>query len=187
MAIFPGIYWPHIRKRIMNRDSRMIGVVSGATGDTIQLMLSDIARRWSKTARLAGLIEERGSSQNHVCNAGELVNLTTGERFNIFQRLGPGSTACSIDPEGVSRAAEAARIDIVAGCDLVFLSKFGKLEAEFRSGLIPAFVAAIEAGAPILTSVAPKFSDAWKQFAAPIYVDLPAEVDAIERWWNLAR
>ena len=46
-------------------------------------------------------------------------------------------------------AAAAVRRDIAAGCDLVVLSKFGKLEAG-GGGLRDAFGAAIEAGVPVL-------------------------------------
>jgi hypothetical protein len=73
--------------------------------------------------------------------------------------------------------------DIERGCDLVVLSKFGKVEAE-RSGLAPALARAMELGVPVLTSVAPKFSDAWDRFAAPYYVIVPPDLAAVEGWWR---
>jgi hypothetical protein len=51
-------------------------------------------------------------------------------------------------------AAGAVRRDIAAGCELVVLSKFGKLEAA-GEGLAPAFKAALDARLPLLTSVSP--------------------------------
>ena len=87
-----------------------------------------------------------------------------------------------MDASGVLSACQAVERDIATGCDLVVLSKFGKVEAE-RSGLAAAFSAAIAAGAPILTSVSPKFNAAWEQFAAPFYVVLPPDLAEIERWW----
>jgi uncharacterized protein DUF2478 len=83
----------------------------------------------------------------------------------------------------VVTACEAVRRDVLAGCDLLVLSKFGKLEAQ-RSGLLAAFVAGVEAQIPILTSVAPKFDAQWAAFAAPMFAVLPPERAAIERWWR---
>ena len=78
------------------------------------------------------------------------------------------------------------RRDIAEGCDLAILSKFGKFEAENGSGLLPAFSDAIDAGAAVLTSVAPKFMTAWDHFAAGYYVVIPGEPQAIDAWWTEA-
>jgi hypothetical protein len=104
----------------------------------------------------------------------------------MFQDLGPGSTACRIDPAGVLLAGEAVRRDIAAGCDLVVLNRFAKLEAE-RQGLMSAFAAAVEAGVPLLTSVSPVFQGAWERFAAPLFVMLPPEPEKIDGWWRAVR
>ena len=101
----------------------------------------------------------------------------------LFQELGRGSSACSVDACSVVSACEAVCGDIAAGCDLVVLSKFGRLEAE-RSGLSDAFAAGLAGGVPILTSVAPKFDPAWSAFAAPLFVMLPPRLEAVEAWWR---
>jgi hypothetical protein len=49
----------------------------------------------------------------------------------------------------------------IAECDLVVLSKFGKLEAG-GSGLLPVFMAARSLCKPVLTSVSDKHRAAWK-------------------------
>ena len=41
---------------------------------------------------------------------------------------------------------------------------------------------AIEAGVPIVTSVSPAFAAAWEEFAASLYVVLPADAGRIEAW-----
>jgi hypothetical protein len=68
----------------------------------------------------------------------------------------------------------------------VVLSKFGKLEAG-KAGLLEAFIAAIEAHVPVLTSVSPAFEAAWAEFAAPLFVTLPAEAVKIDAWWQAVR
>jgi len=70
-------------------------------------------------------------------------------------------------------------------CDLVVLSKFGKLEAA-SGGLIGAFQAAIAASKPILTSISDKHLDAWRAFA-PTAQTLPANSAALQDWWNGAQ
>jgi hypothetical protein len=83
-------------------------------------------------------------------------------------------------------ATEAVRQDIAAGCDLVVLSKFGKLEAA-NSGLADAFRAAIEADVPVLTALSPAGETAWQAFATPLFVTLPADTAAIDAWWQRVR
>lgn len=66
---------------------------------------------------------------DRFCSAGYFRNLTTGELFSVFEDLGPGSADCHLEETGTVAAAAAVREDIAAGCDLVILSKFGKMEA----------------------------------------------------------
>ena len=107
-------------------------------------------------------------------------NVATGEQYSIFEDLGPGSTSCHLEGAGALAAAEAVRKDIAVGCQLVVLSKFGKLEAG-RAGLASAFRATIDARVPLLTSVSPAFAEAWEKFA-PASTNLIAEAEEIEAW-----
>jgi hypothetical protein len=66
---------------------------------------------------------------------------------------------CQLDEVGAVAAAVAVQRDITAGCDLVLLNKFGKLEIA-GDGLASAFRAAITAGLPVLTSVSPAHDEA---------------------------
>jgi hypothetical protein len=83
-------------------------------------------------------------------------------------------------------AAAAVRDDIAAGCDLVVLSKFGRLEAD-GGGLRDAFAAALEAGVPVLTSVSPVYTDKWQAFATPLFTVLPPDADRVDAWWRSLR
>ncbi|MBV9586178.1 MAG: DUF2478 domain-containing protein, partial [Alphaproteobacteria bacterium] len=68
-----------------------------------------------------------------------------------------------------------------AGCDLVLLNKFGKLEAA-GNGLAGAFRAAIAAELPLLTSISPAHDPAWRRFADREFAILPPDAAAIDRW-----
>jgi Protein of unknown function (DUF2478) len=76
--------------------------------------------------------------------------------------------------------------DIAAGCDLVLLNKFGKLEIA-GEGLVSAFRAAITAGLPLLTSVSPAHDDAWRRFVDREFAVLPADPAAIDLWRQAVR
>jgi hypothetical protein len=64
--------------------------------------------------------------------------------------------------------------------------EFGKLEAA-NSGLADAFRAAIGADVPVLTSLSPANEAAWQAFATPLFVTLPADLVAIDAWWQRIR
>ena len=89
--------------------------------------------------------------------------------------------ACHIDVATVETASKAVLAQIVA-CDLVILSKFGKLEAAKR-GLIGAFEAATALRKPVLTTVSDQHLAAWHEFAPDASV-LDANPDDLEKWWT---
>jgi Protein of unknown function (DUF2478) len=88
---------------------------------------------------------------------------------------------CHLDGVGAVAAAAAVQIDIAAGCDLILLNKFGKLEIA-GDGLASAFRAAIIAGLPLLTSVSPAHDEAWRRFVDQEFAVLPADQAAIDLW-----
>lgn len=157
-----------------------IAAIQGGASEVIQGILRDFAEAVAPHVRVAGAVErERAGADPELCTIGD------GRRFRIFQDLGPSSTGCSLDSAGIVTACGAVLQEISEGCDLLVLSKFGKLEAE-RSGLSAAFAAGVEAQIPILTSVAPKFDAQWGAFASPLFEMLPPRMAAIEAWWRRA-
>ena len=165
---------------------KKIAVIQGAPGTEVQELLRALVNRWRPSVRLGGVVAEDHGLPGRACSAGYLRSLGSDERFAIFQDLGAGSQACHLEGAGASIAGDAVQRDIVAGCDLVILSKFGKLEVN-GAGLRDAFSAAIEAGIPVLASVSPAFEEAWERFAAPLFVVVPADADRIEAWWKAVR
>src|SRR5262245_21581007 len=160
-----------------------IAVVQGAPSAEVQALFRSLVDRWQPSARIAGVIAEEHGLPDRACTAGYLVSLTSGERFQIFQDLGPGSKGCHLAAAGALAAAEAVQRDIAAGCDLVVLSKFGHLEKN-GGGLRDAFTAAIEAGVPVLTSVSPAYMPAWESYAAPLSETMPLDPARIDDWWR---
>jgi hypothetical protein len=165
----------------MDSVEQRIAVVRGASGAQVQDVFRVLAARWRHSVRLAGLVAEHHGLADRACSAGFLRNVASGERFSIFQDLGPGSTACHLDGTGARTAADAMRRDIEAGCDLVLLNKFGKLEAA-GTGLFGAFQAALDAHIPLLASVSAAFEEPWKRLVGPSFAVLPADADKIDAW-----
>jgi hypothetical protein len=165
----------------MTDTTNIIAVVRGAPNAEIQAIFRALAYRWLPDVRLAGLVaEDHGLTDRH-CQAGYLRNLTTGARFSIFHDLGPSVPMCHLDGIGAVAAAAGVQSDIEAGCDLVLLNKFGKLEIA-GDGLAGAFRAAITAELPLLTSVSPAHDEPWRRFVDREFAVLPADPAAIDLW-----
>ena len=167
----------------MKQDAKIVAAVQGGSSTEVQDLFRAIVARLQPGTRIAGVIEEDHGLGKRACSAGRLQSLIDGRSYPIFQDLGPESDACHLDGSGAISASQAVCNDIAAGCDLVLLSKFGKLESS-GGGLAPAFTAAVEAGVPVLTAVSPSFQAAWARFAEPFSVALPADPDVIENWWR---
>jgi hypothetical protein len=160
-----------------------IAVVQGAESDAIQRLFAALLAAPWRPDRIAGVIEVAQADDRGGCGPEVLRSVTDGRDFPLFQDLGAGSAGCALDPAGVADACAAVCQDIAAGCDLVVLSKFAKLEAESGSGLMAAFVAAVEAAVPILTAVSPGRRESWDAFAAPYYEVLGPDLAEIAAWW----
>jgi hypothetical protein len=165
--------------------TKKIAVVQGP-GPVVQVLFRTLAERWQGEARVVGAIAEDHGLPDRACSAGYLRSLADGARYPIFQDLGRGSQTCHLAGDGALVAGAAVAKDIETGCDLVILSKFGKLEAG-GGGLREAFAAAIEAGVPVLTTVAASQAAPWEAFAAPLFAPVAAEPDAINAWWQGVR
>jgi nucleoside-triphosphatase THEP1 len=164
--------------------SPRIAALSGNANVSNQALLADfVQKRRAEGLRVAGLFEVPERGEGGACGRLSVVDVATGTWIAISQNLGPGSTACNLDPGGVAEACAAAQRAIDGGADLVVLSKFGKLEAA-RSGLCDAFAAAIEAELPIVTTVNPVLRQDWARFAGSLSDDVFSSAEALEAWWS---
>ena len=173
---------PSLKEISVREEAKPIAVVSARSGSQAQHLFTQFVERWRGRSRIVGVIEQPRERPNGECGPGWLRSVPDGAEYSIFQDLGSCSAACTLDPTGATKACEAVVRDISEGCDLAIISKFGKLEAEAGSGLLTVFAAALDAGVPVLTFVAPKFRAQWTAFADPFFCILPAELKAVEAW-----
>lgn len=161
-----------------------IVALQGAAGFVVQARLVEFARaRSAEGLRVAGCVEQFSGAPGAGCAGRVLADLASGRRHVIGQDLGPGSLACHLDAAGVAQACADALAAIEAGCDLVVLAKFGKLEAE-RVGLVDAFAAAVERDIPVVTAVAPQFASAWEAYSGGLAAYLEPRAEELDRWWR---
>lgn len=157
-----------------------IAVIGGLESAKLQECLSAFAAECrSRGMKIAGVIAEAHGLPDRTCSAGILRDIVSAEEFSIYLPETSAGTTCHLDAHGVD-AACASVLDQLPACDLVVLSKFGKLEAA-GAGLYPAFRAAIAAGKPVVTSVSPRHEAAWRGFAPhAAYID--SDREALADW-----
>lgn len=162
------------------RAARIVAV-QGASGDAIQSMLARLAARWAVDGtRVAGVIEASVVGARKGSGGACLRNLGTRTTHAIYQDLGPLSTACCLDARGFADACQQV-IDQMEACDIVVISKFGKLESE-RGGLLSAFAAAALLEKPVITAVSPAFHDSYLAFVGPYGTVVPPDEEGLYAW-----
>ena len=179
----PGLE-PAVQQEAGEATLRRIAAVRRPAKANVQPLLWAFADSLAREGvRIAGVVEVGGTRASRGCRGRALRDLSTGAQFSISQELGPGSEACSLDPQGFAQACLAVQREIDRRADLVVLSKFGKMEAQGR-GLYEAFAAAVHADVPILTTVSPSLSETWRVFAGSLSQFVSPQADAISRWWS---
>jgi hypothetical protein len=99
---------------------KKIAVVQGVPSAQVQELFQTLVGRWQPSARLAGVVAEDHGLADRACSAGFLRSLGNGERFPIFQDLGPGSKICHLAeagrPRGGRRRGRISPQDVTLCC-----------------------------------------------------------------------
>lgn len=161
-----------------------IAAIANREGLDSQILLEEAAARWRDAGlKVVGLLAENNLTEGE-CSAAFLRDIASGQRFPIALDAAPPGTSCHLDATGLD-AACAGLMGQLTAADVVILSKFGKTEAGGH-GLRPAYLAAFEAGRPLLTTVSAKHAAAWAGFA-PDAARLEPEAGAVNTWWASVR
>ena len=165
----------------------MLAAVTYQSGFPIDEFLAAIATTLrGDNYRLAGAIQQNrhqhdSGSLDVCCAAMALVDLATGNRFEISQNLGPESQGCRLDARGLVEVGGILDVTIDHAYDLLILNKFGRAEAE-GSGLRGVIARALDAGVPVLTAVRPLYSEAWQEFHGGLATELAPDSEIILAW-----
>lgn len=133
--------------------------------------------------RIGGMIQ---TADGNACNCQEAFvrDVETGETFSILQDLGRHSLSCRIDTAALAEAAQRIVRAMERSPELLFINRFGKLEA-VGAGLYAEVGAAAAAGIPTLICVAARFIGPWRQFTMGYDDELPCSAAALLQWWDM--
>ena len=162
-------------------------IVHDEPGIANQLLSDFAARTRAQGWRVRGLVQNPEPAERSVCyHHMELIDIELGERYLISQNLGSGSSACCLNPAGVSAASVVLRRALQDHAELAIANRFGTLESE-GGGMADELLALMLAGIPLLTAVKLPYLDAWRQFTGGMAVELPADDAALQAWWDACR
>lgn len=135
------------------------------------------ARGW----RVHGLVQAAMPDAQHEKQI-ELVDIHSGQHFPLFQNLGSGSDACSVDTNSIAAASASLRTAIAQRAELTVVNRFGALEAA-GGGFSIELLALMGEMIPVLTLTTPQYLDAWRHFTGSRGVELPLRRKALEQWF----
>lgn len=160
-----------------------IGVLLHEKGDDGSTILASFALGLrAGGANIGGLVQRTAHSEAGK-RAVMLIDLRTGASFRISQDLGPLSTACSLDPQGLAEASAVLRREMAAGVDLLVVNQFGEMEAA-GGGLVAETFEAASRGIPLLTSLATCHRAAWEAATEGAGEMLDSSPEALKAWWE---
>jgi nucleoside-triphosphatase THEP1 len=135
-------------------------------------------------ARIAGFIQlSRMESGGGPGAPMRLQDVATGEVLPICQEIGANAGDCRLDPERFQEAARRLRGACEAEADLIFVSRFGKMEAEGR-GFRDPIARAVENGRPVLTALRRGLIQSWFTFTGGVGTLLDTQLWVLKQWWR---
>jgi len=149
----------------------------GAT-DLLLMQVADMLAR--EGFRLAGAVQDNIDRPDRAYCDMHLRLLPDGPQVRISEDRGTFAQGCRLDAGALEQAA-ARVMDRLAGAELLIVNKFGKREAEGR-GLIPAIIAALDTGVPVLAGVNSASLPALQSFTGGIETALPPDPEQVARW-----
>lgn len=146
----------------------------------VDVLLRALAERLAAAGfRVGGVVQSGVDGAG--CRDMALVDLSSGKRSSIAQKLGPLSTSCKLDTAVMADVAGRLERQIDAGLDLMILNRFGKVEIDgggFRSTVERAMLRSV----PLLTAVRLQNAEAWAAFHGGLGTTLPATAAALDAW-----
>lgn len=146
----------------------------------VEEFAKDLARRGH---RIGGVVQIADAAQDCDCRETHVVDLETGLRMPILQDLGRHSQSCRIDPSALANVGQLISSAIARKPELLFINRFGKLEAEGK-GVFAEIGEAAAANIPTLVSVSTRYLDQWRQFTMGLDVELGCSNEALQEWWG---
>ena len=130
---------------------------------------------------LAGVLQRRVSdAPGRRCDV-LLEDLSTGHCTSIFEDRGAGAAGCRLDEAALNEAAARIEGNMEDRPNLLVLNKFGKAECS-GGGLLDLIASAMDRQITVVIGVPRANLQAWRDFAGDLSLELPEDIDAIEKW-----
>ena len=160
-----------------------IAAIHYERGYDIDRMLINVCRMLTtERLRIGGLVQLSTGERGGNCAATtHIVDLRTGEKFDIWEDRGPCARGCRLDEAGLAHAEPALQLAIDERVDLLVINRFGRAESLGR-GLRTYFEAALATGVPVLTGVRAPYDKAWREFHGGLGAELACTATAAFDW-----
>lgn len=172
----------------MSRDNRQepkpLAALVYDQGEDVNRVVADFAGDLARRGvRLGGVIQVAAEREACECRDTHVLDLETGAHIQILQDLGRHSQSCRIDTAALAEIGLLLSAAISRRPDLLFINRFGKLEAEGK-GLFDGIGEAAAAGIPTLVAVSTRYLQPWRQFTLGLDDELACSRDDLEAWWQ---
>jgi hypothetical protein len=127
--------------------------------------------------RVGGLLQEPCGDSVFV------THLDSGRRIDVMQHLGACAEGCRLDTAALAEVAGLLAQSLANAPDLLFITRFGKVEIE-GGGFLEEIGAAASAGVPTLIGVGARREAEWRAFAGDFAETLPCAPDIALDWWE---
>lgn len=135
-------------------------------------LLEDTAHALQAAGWRVGGLSTRHSHYPSGSRRMQLLDVRSGALHDISQDRGPNARGCCLNTDALARASAALRQALQDGVDLLLINRFGSAEAEGH-GFNAEFAQAIQAGVPVITTVAPPQLAQWQHFTGGHFHRLP--------------
>src|SRR5262249_299269 len=131
--------------------------------------------------RIAGLLQRFGETLPNGKRAMYVEDLSNGERIRLDIFRGKEAAGCTLDPDGLNRAACVIKNAIAQRPDILMVNRFGKQEAEGH-GMRAELAEAVSSGVPTVVAVSKSLIADWDKFVGEPGHLLKPELDDIVTW-----
>lgn len=157
-------------------------VTSREPGEVDRLLRELADSLMAQKQNLTGIVKVIvDSSAYDPANDMDVEVLPTGQKIQVTQSLGPGSSGCRLDPAGIAQAVACVEATALENSELFILNKFGPEEANGR-GFCSVIGQALDHNVPVLVGVGAANIEAFESFAAGMAQQLSCDITSLTDW-----
>jgi Protein of unknown function (DUF2478) len=132
-----------------------VGVLLIDASDEVNAVMAEaVAQLRACDVKVGGLLQRFGERLSSGKHSMWLDDVMTGRVIRLDQPRGPGARACTLDPSALADAACLLRRAAVVGCNVIFVPRFGAVEAE-GGGMRVEIAEAVLSGSVVIIGVRP--------------------------------